>query len=226
MFSISGDVTSPTSIDSNEKTMSSDEQSSLCTDKKSKKKGVSKKLKGFMDESKKILKAPKKEKKHKNDDDLTKFLADAPKADKTSENWKAFEQMNARIQDTLTKTQEKNEKIATEIDDVVNSVQSEDTSSPWGAIPPHPSEISQKNTKKSDPKSGWEGFEDSFDVTPNMEVNKKLPHLNVSPVQSPQHNPLPPYNSRRTSLDGSENGEEILTAAPEPTADLLGMFDS
>ena len=215
--------------------MPTSDQTNFCDNQHEKKhkKGlpkVPKKLKGFMDvSSKKILKSPKKDKRDKDIGEMSKFVSDDKPVDKTSENWKAFEQMNARIQQTMTKTQENIEKLGPEIEETVSSVQIDESASPWGA--PMSSEGPHSDTK-ADPKAGWEGFEDTFEVTPNMELSKKLPHLNVSPMQSPQHNPVPPYNSRRTSLEGSENeSEEISRVAPAapPAAqnvDLLGLNDA
>ena len=204
------------------------------THEKKHKKGlpkVPKKLKGFMDVSSKkiILKSPKKDKREKIQEhgDLSKFLADGQKVDKTSDTWKAFEQMNARAQETMAKTQENFEKLGPEIDETVNSVKSGDAQSPWGLS--MPSEDQQPTNGKVHQTVAWEGFEDTFEVTPNIELSKQVPHLNVSPAQSPQHAPLPPYNSRRTSLEGLESVGDLLSGLDSSdgaqcvTVNLLGL---
>ena len=179
----------------------------------------------------KLLKSPKYGKKDKkgvnNSDDKTKFISkeDEKEVDKSSEKWLEFEQMQQRIQATMSRTKDNLHKLGSSIDKTITSIAS---NSPWGIMRQNGDSVEDKEefsesggsmsgseSGRSDPRAGWVGFEDNFTVTPNIELGAKLSTLEATPIPSPRHCPVPPHTSRNTSRRSSTGAEEL--------ADFLGI---
>ena len=179
----------------------------------------------------KLLKSPKYGKKDKkgfgSNDDKTKFISkeDEKEVDKSSEKWLEFEQMQQRIQATMSRTKDNLHKLGSSIDKTITSIAS---NSPWGIMRQNGGSVEDKEefsesggsmsgseSGKSDPRAGWVGFEDNFTVTPNIELGAKLNTLEATPIPSPRHCPVPPHTSRNTSRRSSTGAEEL--------ADFLGI---
>ncbi len=173
-----------------------------------------------------LLKSPKYGKKDKktfgpaNNDDRRKFISkeeEEKEVDKSSEKWLEFEQMQQRIQATMSRTKDNLYKLGSSIDKTITTIQQ---NSPWATarqnggsvedrddISESGGSMSGSESGRSDPRAGWVGFDDNFTVTPNIELGSKLNTLeNPNPTPSPSHNPQPPYNSRR----GSTGQEEMM----------------
>lgn len=179
----------------------------------------------------KLLKSPKYGKKDKkgfgSNDDKTKFISkdEEKEVDKSSEKWLEFEQMQQRIQATMSRTKDNLHKLGSSIDKTITSIAS---NSPWGIMRQNGGSVEDKEefsesggsmsgseSGRSDPRAGWIGFEDNFTVTPNIELGAKLSTLEATPIPSPRHCPVPPHTSRNTSRRGSTGAEEL--------ADFLGI---
>ena len=95
------------------------------------------------------------------------------------------------------------------------------SNSPWAALQdgsaPDGTVLSPTDSQSSgsEVKKDWVGFDDNFDVTPNIASGQHLAHLNVTPVPSPAHAPIPPNNSARGS------NEDLTARSAE--VDLLGL---
>ena len=179
----------------------------------------------------KLLKSPKYGKKDKkgfgSNDEKTKFISkeEEKEVDKSSEKWLEFEQMQQRIQATMSRTKDNLHKLGSSIDKTITSIAS---NSPWGIMRQNGGSVEDKEefsesggsmsgseSGRSDPRAGWIGFEDNFTVTPNIELGAKLNTLEATPIPSPRHCPVPPHTSRNTSRRSSTGAEEL--------ADFLGI---
>ena len=170
----------------------------------------------------------KHQKAHKSkkyrDDDLQRFIkeTDDGKPEEKSKEMLAFEEMHARIQESVATTQGNLSTLGKKMDKTIAHIEA--TNSPWTVMlgeadgtqkPLEPTASIEADEDIADPKSGWQGFDDSFSVTPNNESGKNMPALSVIPIPSPKHPPVPPNNSRRNSGDEKNNSSR--------EGDLLGL---
>lgn len=165
----------------------------------------------------------------------------AAKPQSKSDDWKTFQEMNARIQATVTKTKDNLKEIEGTVEETVQQLNTAAQNSPWavqsmgpGQRQPGPNITSPPESvptaSKTQPAASWVGFEDSFDSVKHMDMTKHLPHLNVTPIPSPKHTPVPPYNSRRNSQDEETPSDANYLDSTQPAAlqgssteDLLGL---
>ena len=174
------------------------------------------------------------------------FMTSDDGIDEKSEEWMKYEEMDLKFKATLVKTQENMQNLETSLGDLGLEKKSKENtgmpqSSPWGPIGGAGSHSSGDTVValskvKGQPKSEWIGFDDHFSITPNLDPNNKLSHLDVTPIPSPNHSPKPPQNSLSVSLeDLSEKGtkeEKLLDFSsdnnkqpPNPIIhDLLGTI--
>ena len=175
-------------------------------------------------ESKKGKSGKKDKKEKKRPEELQRFLKDdgGDSGSKDTDEWKRFQEMQDRISDSVSKTKTTLNKMETEYGDDLEKLTTSAQNSPWTIYgSPDPEKESAKSTT-TPVKAGWEGFDDDFSVTPNLELDKQLSHLKVTPVPSPHHTPGPPHNSRRGSGEEKVNGEVDLLglSASDPVPEL------
>ena len=205
---------------------------SLGEKKHHKYKGLSpRRIRGILEGGGKKLKSGKKEKKEKKEqassrdrEAFTRFTSGELKDGEKSAEWASFQQMQERIRSTVLMTQAKVSRLETGFEDELEKLASSAQRSPWSR---DEADGAPPTTTADATTAGWEGFDDDFAATPNIELSSELSHLSLTPISSPKPTPLPPHNSRRASVDeedaaGAGAGAGVGGGTCEE-ADLLGL---
>ncbi|XP_064623287.1 protein stoned-B-like [Lineus longissimus] len=194
---------------------------------------------------KKILKTEKKEeKKDKHELQIDDFVVPPDQTvDEESEEWQAFQQLLARSKATVEVTKSNISKLekTTSIGEGATIDVPKPSGASWEAF--DADEDSSQTRTISPPIKSVTPPDISFDEEPELntglidtsiDTSSQLAALKVSPVPSPAHQPIPPHNSRRESIDVDRNMEDDgieelnleLQTVPCPAPDVDSAADA